>query len=123
MGCSTQAVLIHSPDVLEISEFLQSLGEVKNIESKEIIDNLHTISFFYKNEERQLSVFVNEKCSSDYSLTGVKSATLISLGFWGHSVEIALKILDRFSGGWIDVNDSDDIDWVRHYDGRLLAHI
>lgn len=75
------------------------------------------INFDYYGEDRQLFYHygnINSLENLDYYTSeGLEDmvraeTTFISLGCWGHSVDIIREIVAQFGGGWVDNNDCDD---------------
>ena len=74
------------------------------------------IVFSYKDEKRMLfysysniNSLENLEFYSERNLEDMVRAetTGLSLGTWGHSVEIIQEIVAQFGGGWVDDNDCD----------------
>lgn len=90
-------------------------------EHSEDNENWYIISgfiFFQYNYENRMLFYMYENINSYenlefYSNYGLKDmveseVTLLSLGYWGSSVEIMKELVAHFGGGWIDENDCDD---------------
>lgn len=126
MGVDTKGITKVSVNPLDIAQFLYSMtsisledrraGKTPTVSGISIHptfeDKFHQITFKYKGEDRMISVFWDGNCKNDYADVTSDSVTLLSLGCWGSSEEIIRVILDHFGGGWIDVNDCDEEDYV-----------
>lgn len=102
MGVDTKGRMSNKHGVKDIQRALKYKlninSEVKETYSKDY----YIISFNYKDEHRELSVFENYK--DDYD---GKIGTHLSFRKWGSSIEIMRSILEMF-GGDIQENDCED---------------
>jgi len=105
MGVDTKAIIRKGVTITEIVETLSAKYSNVDVHSTHSNDFLQA-TFLDGNDKRMLSIFFLDTAKNDYKIDGV----LLSLGYWGNSVEIATYLCETF-GGYIDKNDCDDNDF------------
>jgi hypothetical protein len=102
MGVNTYGIINKGTTITDIKNFLESINEISNVK----IIPTHTyeymiIVFCYNTEDRNMSCFFGDYGKVNYGIDGV----LLSLSYWGSSIEIILNICTHF-GGFICENDA-----------------
>lgn len=112
MGVDAKAVLTSNPPPIDIMNFLNGLDCVSNVYiSPTTMDGFIWLNFCWKGEARHMSVFFNNLCMTDYEdITPLPSA-YCSIGAWGFSDAIIVKLTKHF-GGFYTLNDCKD-EWTQ----------
>lgn len=102
MGADTKAIIRQGVSLPDLANTLHRLGLAN--EKPEVLTT-HSPSFFqlqfkYGEEQRLLSVHVDDCSYRDYKINGL----LLSLGFWGSSVAILRSLCNHY-GGYLMEND------------------
>ena len=117
MGMSTKAILYGHVSVHEVADALQEIYGARDVQVVPAIDNDHYRIRFTENVDnepdnnRLMHVFENSMCASDNRDVYTGKQTGLILGCSGDSEKIMTAVLHRF-GGFLDVNDCDDRDYV-----------
>ncbi|MFO1442867.1 hypothetical protein KDN24_06515 [Bacillus sp. Bva_UNVM-123] len=102
MGVDTDGRISNKHGVKDIQRALKHKFNINNNISDTHSKDYYVLSFDYKGENRNLSVF--ENYVDDYD---GKPGTHMSLGMWGSSIELMRGILEMY-GGEIKENDCSD---------------
>jgi hypothetical protein len=102
MSINTKGIIRKGTTLPEIKEVLEN--KYGNVGIKSYSDpTLFSLYFKDGEDQRKLSVFVDDVAKRDYKIDGVT----LDLNCWGNSVEIMKLLLSEF-GGYLDENDCDD---------------
>ena len=114
MGVDTKAIIRKGttlPEIVQVTE--EHFTEVRVLTSYS--NYLYQICFKDGKDPRYMSVFINNYAKVDYGIDGI----ILSLSYWGNSVEIMKKYTDKF-GGYIDENDCDDVGFIPYNEAEFL---
>ena len=101
MSVDTNAV-IKKTNIGTLFQFANDQFEYAKVENTNR-NNFYILSFKYKGEIRNVSVFTDDTSEIDFNIKG----TLLSLGYWSYSVEIMKIFLNHF-GGYLRESDMND---------------
>lgn len=105
MGVDTKAIIRKGVTITQLVETLSAKYNDVKVHSTHRNDFMQ-VTFLDGKDKRILSAFFLDMAKSDYKIDGV----LLSLGYWGNSVEICTFLCESF-GGYLDKNDCDDIEF------------
>ena len=111
MGVDTNAILTNAPTATDLLIWANKNYKKANLVAVGNDGHHFLLNFVDGEDQRILSVFVDNYVSCDYRDLYTGDATYIVMGMWGNSEVIARKLVSEF-GGWLRVNDCED-EWKR----------
>ena len=111
MGVDTNAILTKAPTATDLLIWANKNYKGASLAVAGVDGDHFWLNFLDGEDQRILSIFVNNRVACDYGDLYTGDATFISMGMWGNSEVIARKLVSEF-GGWLRVNDCVD-DWKR----------
>ena len=111
MGVDAKALLTECDGPIAVAQFLNRQDFVRGVSLRMTDEPKFVwVDFEWRGEKRLMACFFDGNCISDYESVWPHSATLVSIGCWGFSDAIIMKMVRAFCGFYI-LNDGKD-DWM-----------